>query len=66
MTKTFEIITLVGISCESISDAVKTAVEEANTKYQVSWFEVVDQRGRFNQDGKIEYQVTVKIGIKPE
>jgi flavin-binding protein dodecin len=64
MAKTFEIITRVGISYESISDAVKTVVEDTNTENQVSWFEVTEQRGRVTQDGKIEYQVTVQIGIK--
>ncbi|RMD49126.1 MAG: dodecin domain-containing protein [Ignavibacteria bacterium] len=66
MAKTFEIITRVGISYESISDAVKTVVEDTNSKNQVSWFEVVEQRGRVTQDGQIEYQVTVKLGIKSE
>lgn len=66
MAKTFEIITRVGISYESISDAVKCVVEDTNSKNQVSWFEVVEQRGRVTQDGKIEYQVTVKLGIKSE
>ncbi len=64
MAKTFEIITRVGISYESISDAVKTVVEDTNLNNQVSWFEVTEQRGRVTQDGKIEYQVTVQIGIK--
>jgi flavin-binding protein dodecin len=32
----------------------------------MSWFEVVDQRGRID-DGKVtEFQVTVKIGFKLE
>jgi hypothetical protein len=64
MSKTFEIIERVGISNESISDAVKSAVIEANTEKKVGWFEVIEQRGRITNDGKIEYQVTVKIGRK--
>ncbi|MCB0730106.1 MAG: dodecin domain-containing protein [Ignavibacteriae bacterium] len=64
MSKTFEIIERVGISNESNSDAVKKVVMEANTEGGVSWFEVVEQRGRVTQDEKIEYQVTVKIGRK--
>ncbi|MGE5431165.1 MAG: dodecin family protein [Syntrophomonadaceae bacterium] len=64
MSKTFEIIEIVGISLESSSDAVKNAVMEANTNRQVAWFNVVEERGRVTQDGKIEFQVTVKIGRK--
>ena len=64
MSKTFEIIERVGISNERNSDAVKKVVMEANTEGGVSWFEVVEQRGRVTQDEKIEYQVTVKIGRK--
>lgn len=64
MSKTFEIIERVGISTESISDAVKSVLTEANAEKKVSWFEVIEQRGRITNDGKIEFQVTVKIGKK--
>lgn len=64
MSKTFEIIEIVGISNESSSDAVKNAVMEANKTRQVAWFHVVEERGRLTQDGKIEFQVAVKIGRK--
>ena len=64
MSKTFEIIERVGISTESISDAVKSVLTEANAEKKVGWFEVIEQRGRITNDGKIEFQVTVKIGRK--
>lgn len=64
MSKSFEIIERVGISYESVSDATKKAVMEANTEKGVSWFEVSEQRGRVTNDGKVEFQVTVKIGRK--
>lgn len=64
MSKSFEIIERVGISSESISDAVKSVVQEANSEKKVGWFEVVEERGRLTSDGKIEFQVTVKIGRK--
>jgi len=64
MPKTFEIIERVGISNESASDAIKKVVMEAHTEGGVSWFEVVEQRGRVTHDEKIEFQVTVKIGRK--
>jgi flavin-binding protein dodecin len=64
MSKSFEIIERVGISTESSSEAVKNAVLEANSDKRVAWFEVVEQRGRITSEGKVEFQVTVKIGRK--
>jgi flavin-binding protein dodecin len=64
MSNSFEIIERVGISTESIADAVKSAVLEANTEKKIGWFEVVEQRGRVSSEGKVEFQVTVKIGRK--
>lgn len=64
MSKTFEIIERVGISTESITEAVKSAVQESNKDQKVAWFEVVEQRGRVTSDGKVEFQVTLKIGRK--
>ena len=64
MSKTFEIIERVGISYESASDAIKKVVMEAHTEGGVSWFEVVEHRGRVTHDDKVEFQVTLKIGRK--
>ena len=64
MSKSFEIIERVGISNDSVSDAIKKVVMEAKTEQGVSWFEVTEQRGRVTNDDKLEFQVTVKIGRK--
>ncbi|HEX2960240.1 MAG: dodecin family protein [Bacteroidota bacterium] len=64
MSKTFEIIEIVGVSYESSSEAVKNAVMEANKNHPVAWFHVVEERGRVTQEGKVEFQVAVKIGRK--
>ncbi len=58
-------IEVVGTSKKSLSDAVKVAVARAaETVKNMSWFEVVEQRGAI-RDGKVaEYQVTVKIGFR--
>ncbi|MFH0734403.1 MAG: dodecin domain-containing protein [bacterium] len=64
MSNSFEIIERVGISTEGICVAIKSVVDEANEEKKVSWFEVVEQRGRITSDGKIEYQIKVKIGRK--
>ena len=64
MTKTFEVIERVGLSTENISEAIKTAVFEANKEAPVGWFNVIEERGRITSEGKIEFQVTLKIGRK--
>ena len=64
MSKSFEMIERVGISNECTCEAVKSAVEEANKEKKIYWFEIVEQRGRVTDDGKIEYQVKVKMGRK--
>ncbi len=64
MSKSFEIIERVGISNKSASDAIKSVVMEAHKEKSISWFEVVEHRGRVTQDDEIEFQVTVKIGRK--
>ena len=64
MSKSFEIIDRVGISKESISDAIKSVVNEANGEKRVSWFEVLEHRGRVTQENEIEFQVTVRLGRK--
>ncbi|MGK9477854.1 dodecin family protein [Melioribacter sp. OK-6-Me] len=64
MSKSFEVIERVGISNESISDAIKNVLKEANEEKPVAWFEVVEQRGRMTSDGNVEFQVKIKIGRK--
>ncbi len=64
MAKSFEVIERVGLSTESISEAVKNVVFEANKEAPVGWFNVTEERGRVTSDGKIEFQVTLKIGRK--
>lgn len=64
MSKTFEVVERVGISTESIAEAVREVVLEANSEKKVGWFEIVEQRGRVTSEGKVEFQVKVKIGRK--
>ncbi len=67
MAGTYKITELVGTSPTSFADAVRAAVEEAaKTVRNMSWFEVVDERGRIENGKVAEFQVTVKIGFKLE
>ena len=58
-------ITLVGTSEKSFSDAAAVAVAKASeTTENLSWFEVVEQRGSI-LDGKIQqFQVTLCLGAR--
>ena len=56
----FEIIEKVGVSKQDYTEAVKNALKGVDKK--ISWFEVVEQRGRLTPDGEIEFQVVIKIG----
>jgi flavin-binding protein dodecin len=60
-------IEVVGTSKESMAAAVKAAVSEAGkTVRNMSWFEVVEQRGAIRDGQVLEFQVTVRIGFKIE
>jgi dodecin len=67
MSGTYKKIEIVGTSPTSFAEAAKSAVTEAaKTVRNMSWFEVVEQRGAI-KDGKVlEFQVTLRIGFKLE
>ena len=56
--KTYKLIELVGVSENSIEEAIQNAVSRANqTLKNLDWFEVVEARGMI-QDGKVnQFQV---------
>ncbi|HEX2173373.1 MAG TPA: dodecin [Dehalococcoidia bacterium] len=63
--KTYKIIELVGVSENSIAEAVKNAVTRAGqTLRGLDWFEVAETRGTI-QDGRVhQFQVKVKVGFR--
>ena len=67
MTGTFKIIELVGTSPTSFAEAVRAAVDEAaKTVRNMSWFQVIEERGRIDEGKVAEFQVTIKVGFKLE
>jgi len=56
----FDIIEKAGVSYTSYCEAVKNALKNIHKK--VHWFEVMEQRGRITEDGKIEFQAVVRVG----
>ncbi len=63
----FKKIQLVGTSTKSFSDAAANAIAKAaRNEANLSWFEVVEERGSIAGGQIQQYQVTVNIGIKVE
>jgi flavin-binding protein dodecin len=64
--KTYKIIEVVGVSEESIHQAVRNALMKANqTLRNLDWFEVDQIRGAV-RNGQPEFQVEVRIGFRLE
>ena len=64
--KTYKIVEVVGVSTDSIHDAVRNAMAKAGeTLRNIDWFEVQNIRGAVHDD-KLEFQVEVRIGFRLE
>ncbi|QSR88062.1 dodecin [Methylacidiphilum caldifontis] len=64
--KIYKIVHVVGISNESIQQAVRNAIERAGkTLRNLDWFEVKEIRGSI-KDGVPTFQVEVRIGFRLE
>ena len=65
--KTYKVIEVVGVSDESIHQAVRNALSKASqTLRNIDWFEVKDIRGSVGKDGAPTFQVEVRIGFQLE
>jgi dodecin len=64
---TYPIIEVVGVSEDSIHQAVRNALTKAaQTIRNIDWFEVGSIRGAVERDGRVLFQVAVKIGFRYE
>jgi dodecin len=64
--KTYKIIDVVGVSGDSIQQAIRNAINKASeTVRNIDWFEVREIRGAV-RSGHPEFQVTIKIGFRLE
>ncbi len=63
----YRVIEIVGTSQKGIDDAIKSAIQRANsTLRNLRWFEVARTSGHI-ADGKVEhFQVTLKVGFTME
>lgn len=65
--KTFKIIEVVGVSDDSIQQAVRNAIAKARkTIRNIDWFEVKEIRGSVSKSGDPTFQVEVRIGFRLE
>jgi dodecin len=65
--KTYKIIEVVGVSDDSIQQAVRKAIDKARqTLRNIDWFEVKDIRGAVGKNGAVTFQVEVRIGFRLE
>ncbi|MCX7975847.1 MAG: dodecin family protein [Bellilinea sp.] len=64
---TYKLIEITGTSPNSIEDAIQTAVSRAGqTIRHMQWLEVVEIRGRIEEDQVKQWQVTFKVGFTLE
>jgi flavin-binding protein dodecin len=65
--KTYKIVEVVGVSDESIHQAVRNAVTKASqTLRNIDWFEVKNTRSSVGKNGDLTFQVEVRIGFRLE
>jgi len=61
----YSVSEIVGSSSEGIDDAVRGAIGRASkTLHNLDWFEDTGMRGRIDDDGRCNFQVTLKVGFR--
>jgi flavin-binding protein dodecin len=64
---TYKIIEVVGVSDDSVQQAVRNALIKASkTIRNIDWFEVKNIRGSVNKKGEPTFQVEIRIGFRLE
>jgi len=62
---TYKLVELVGVSSESIDQAVRNAIQRAGeTLRNLDWFQVTETRGTISDGNVALFQVTVKVGFR--
>ena len=65
--KTYSVIELVGVSEESIQDAVRNALKKASeTIRNIDWFKVTKIRGAVKNNSEPIFQVSISLGFRLE
>ena len=65
--KSYKVIEVVGVSTDSIQQAVRNAIKKASqTLRNLDWFEVTEIRGSIGKKAEPTFQVSVKVGFRLE
>jgi len=63
--KTYKLIELVGVSPDSVQQAVRNAITRASDSLKgIDWFEVTEIRGLVHAGQVSEFQVKLKVGFR--
>ena len=63
--KTYKLIELVGVSEESVQQAIRNAVNRASQSLKgLDWFEVTEIRGTVKDGNVGQFQVKLKVGFR--
>jgi flavin-binding protein dodecin len=64
---TYDLIELVGVSDDSVQQAVRNALKKAaQTVRHIDWFKVKEIRGLVNDKEEPVFQVTIELGFRLE
>jgi flavin-binding protein dodecin len=62
---TYKLIELVGVSDESVQQAIRNAVARASRSLKgLDWFEVTEVRGLVKEGQVSQFQVKLKVGFR--
>ena len=60
----YKLTEIVGTSHDGSDAAIKAALERAQASIRnIRWFETIASRGYIEADGRVLYQVTLKVGF---
>lgn len=60
----YKLVELSGTSTSSVEDAVNRAIKQARkTIRHLSWFQVIETRGKISKGKVQQWQVTLKVGF---
>lgn len=63
--KTYKLIELVGVSEESVQQAIRNAITRASQSLKgLDWFEVTEVRGTIANGAVHQFQVKLKVGFR--
>jgi flavin-binding protein dodecin len=65
--RTYVVNEIVGTSTDDVNTAIRNGIKRASaTLRNLDWFEVVEVRDAITDGDVAHYQVTMKVGFRPE